>query len=192
MSRERMLTLFAGFALLVLGLFGFWSTDSTSAQESPTSTPTNTLPMSATSVGIVTATVTPTVIVTATLPVTMTPTVTATQGAVMTSTATATSTLAVTGTTSATVSPQNAICLACHGPFEKLVAATADYAWPNGEKTSPHRYLPHDSKDIPECSNCHKPHPVPLVSTEELPKPSVQWCYKCHHRRVLQCGTCHD
>ena len=82
-------------------------------------------------------------------------------------------------------------CLMCHRPFDKLISATANYTMPGGEKTSPHRYVPHDSKDIPECSNCHKPHPVPLTSTEGLPKANAKWCYGCHHTRVLECGTCH-
>jgi predicted CXXCH cytochrome family protein len=92
--------------------------------------------------------------------------------------------------TSASGSPKDA-CLACHGPFDKLIAATADYTPPNSPKQSPHRYVPHDSKDVPECSNCHQPHPVPLTSTVGLLKANVQWCFGCHHKRVLECGTCH-
>ena len=83
------------------------------------------------------------------------------------------------------------VCLACHGPFDKLVSVTSNYVFPSGEKTSPHRYLPHNSQDIPECSICHKPHPLPLTSTEGLPKANGEWCYECHHKRVLKCGTCH-
>ena len=85
-------------------------------------------------------------------------------------------------------------CLGCHGPFEKLIAATSDYKMQSGDqeiKSNPHRYVPHKSKDIPECSNCHKPHPVPLTSTEGLSKPKAQWCYGCHHAGVLECGICH-
>jgi predicted CXXCH cytochrome family protein len=82
-------------------------------------------------------------------------------------------------------------CLGCHGPFDKLASATANYTMPSGEKTSPHRYVPHNSKDIPECRKCHKPHPVPLTSTKGLPKANTDLCYTCHHAMVLQCGTCH-
>ena len=82
-------------------------------------------------------------------------------------------------------------CLGCHGPFDKLTAATAGYAMPSGEKTSPHRYVPHKSKNIPECSDCHKPHPVPLVSKAGLPKAETDYCYTCHHQGGLECGTCH-
>lgn len=98
----------------------------------------------------------------------------------------------ITGQTASTAAAiSKDVCLGCHGPFDKVVSATADYTMPNGEKANPHRYVPHDSKDIPECSYCHVPHPVPLTSTEGLPKPSVQYCYGCHHAGVLQCGTCH-
>ena len=99
-------------------------------------------------------------------------------------------TAAPTGSTAAGSS--NETCLGCHGPFDKLTSATANYTMPGGEKTSPHRYVDHDSKDIPECSNCHKPHPVPLTSTKGLPKANVEWCYSCHHMKVFQrCDTCH-
>lgn len=97
-----------------------------------------------------------------------------------------------TSASTAAGSPKD-VCLGCHGPFDELTSATANYTMPvGGEKTSPHRYVPHDSKDIPECNYCHKPHPVPLTSKEEVPKPNPQWCYTCHHKRVVKaCGTCH-
>ena len=94
-------------------------------------------------------------------------------------------------------------CLACHGPFDKLISATADYMMLSGEekiKSNPHRYVPHNAKDIsvprnakdiPECIYCHKAHPVPLTSKVGLPKADPKWCYGCHHTGVLQCGTCH-
>jgi predicted CXXCH cytochrome family protein len=87
-----------------------------------------------------------------------------------------------------------AACLTCHGPFEKIIAATGEYMMQSGDqeiKSNPHRYVPHDSKDIPECIYCHEPHPVPLTSKEGLPKPKATWCYGCHHAKVLTCGTCH-
>jgi len=82
-------------------------------------------------------------------------------------------------------------CLGCHGPFDELVSATANYPMPSGEKTSPHRYVPHKSKNIPECIKCHEAHPVPLTSKEGLPKPKTDYCYTCHHAGVLECRTCH-
>jgi hypothetical protein len=88
-------------------------------------------------------------------------------------------------------------CLNCHGPFDKLVAS-ANYQAPSGEKVTPHRYVPHNAKEakaIPECSNCHEPHPVPPPASDlaALPKPDVQWCYTtCHHKNTFQlCKDCH-
>jgi hypothetical protein len=87
-------------------------------------------------------------------------------------------------------------CLNCHGPFDKLVA-NVNYQAPSGERISPHRYVPHSAKEakaIPECSNCHEPHPVPAASNvATLSKPDVQWCYTtCHHKNTFQpCKDCH-
>ena len=88
-------------------------------------------------------------------------------------------------------------CLNCHGPFDKLVSSV-NYRAPSGERISPHRFVPHSSKEakaIPECSNCHEPHPVPLPASgvAALPKPDVQWCYTaCHHKNTFQlCKDCH-
>ena len=88
-------------------------------------------------------------------------------------------------------------CLNCHGPYDKLVS-NANYQAPSEEKITPHRYVPHSSKDskaIPECSNCHETHPVPTTekALSSLPKPDVQWCYTtCHHKNTFQlCKDCH-
>ncbi len=108
--------------------------------------------------------------------------------------ATATKPPTAATTASKAAGSSKATCLMCHGPFDELIAATADYKMQSGDeeiKSSPHRYVPHNSKDIPECSECHEPHPVPLLSTKGLPKPNANWCYSCHHAGVLQCGTCH-
>ncbi|MEW6670907.1 MAG: cytochrome c3 family protein [Thermodesulfobacteriota bacterium] len=91
-------------------------------------------------------------------------------------------------------SPNDA-CLECHGPFEAIVSETADYMMESGGekiKSNPHRYVPHASTDIPECSHCHRPHPVPPAAPEGLPKPDAEWCYTCHHTRDLKCGGCHE
>jgi predicted CXXCH cytochrome family protein len=101
--------------------------------------------------------------------------------------------------TPATAAPKAAAvskdaCLMCHGSYEKIMAVTANYKMMSGEKeitSNPHRYVPHESKDIPECSYCHEPHPVPLAKKEGLPKPKATWCYGCHHTKDLTCGTCH-
>jgi len=89
-------------------------------------------------------------------------------------------------------------CLHCHGPFNKLIEVTANYVAPSGEKTSPHRYVPHDSKldkDIPECSHCHAAHqlfPPPAKGSTDLSKLNVDWCFTCHHEKNFKsCKDCH-
>ena len=89
-------------------------------------------------------------------------------------------------------------CLNCHGPFDKLASAAASYVAPSGEKITPHRFVPHDSKGakgIPECSNCHQPHPAEPTASDlaALAKPDVQWCYAtCHHKNTFEsCKDCH-
>jgi hypothetical protein len=96
---------------------------------------------------------------------------------------------------------EKSVCLACHGTFDEIAAATADYVAPSGETVSPHRYVPHAEKtDIPECIECHKPHPIPpepkeeAAESEEPANPAnIDWCYNsCHHVRNLQpCSACH-
>jgi len=90
------------------------------------------------------------------------------------------------------------VCLKCHGPFDKLRERTSKFVAPSGETISPHRHVPHDSKEassLPNCDNCHKAHPVPPADSDlaALPKPKVEWCYeKCHHTKdFTPCKTCH-
>ncbi len=87
------------------------------------------------------------------------------------------------------------VCLECHGPFEKLTTAPVTFTAENGEKTNPHRYVPHDRKDmksIPECTRCHKLHQIPPESKPDVPKASGEWCYSCHHmREFTPCSACH-
>ena len=95
--------------------------------------------------------------------------------------------------------PSKAQCLGCHGPFEKLTAVTDKYTAPSGEKISPHRFVPHDSKkdeDVPECTNCHTAHaldPLPTHGSVDLSKVDVKWCYEsCHHEKnFTSCKECH-
>jgi hypothetical protein len=90
-------------------------------------------------------------------------------------------------------------CLRCHAPFDKIIEASAKYVAPSGEKGSPHRYVPHDSKqeaDIPECSHCHTAHPLdplPAKGSIDMSKVGVKWCYDtCHHEKDLKsCKECH-
>jgi hypothetical protein len=95
--------------------------------------------------------------------------------------------------------PSKSDCLNCHGPFDKIIESTGNYVAPSGEKLSPHRYVPHDSKkddDIPECANCHTAHPLdplPAQGSVDLSKANVQWCYAtCHHaKNFTSCKQCH-
>jgi hypothetical protein len=103
----------------------------------------------------------------------------------------------VCGSTAAEVS--NDMCLGCHGPFDKLVTVTLSSVAPSGEKISPHYYVPHtlkEAKAIPECSNCHPPHPTPPTAADitAMGKPSVDWCYTtCHHdNNFTPCNKCHN
>jgi hypothetical protein len=90
-------------------------------------------------------------------------------------------------------------CLDCHGPFDKLTEKTATWKAPTGEKTSPHRYVPHDSKkaeDIPDCKGCHAAHPLdppPASGSIKRDTLTVEWCYTtCHHEKTFEpCKKCH-
>jgi len=86
-----------------------------------------------------------------------------------------------------------ATCLACHGPFDKLVTATSKFVWTSGEVQSPHRFVPHDSKNIAECTYCHTPHPLPPSASDiaKMANPNPAYCFECHHTKTLTCGTCH-
>jgi hypothetical protein len=86
-------------------------------------------------------------------------------------------------------------CLACHGPYDKLIEKAGQFKTPGGETVAPHQYVPHEEKkDIPECTECHTPHTMPLEdkSTVDMPK-DVKWCYAtCHHQNNFQsCSGCH-
>jgi len=99
-------------------------------------------------------------------------------------------------TSTPTTATSKDVCLDCHGPFDELAKSTTGYVAPSGEKATPHRYIPHDKKDpsaIPECSNCHQPHPVPPPSPMAVPKASVDWCSgTCHHENnFTPCKVCH-
>lgn len=89
---------------------------------------------------------------------------------------------------------QSAACLECHGPFEKLSSAPPFFVAPSGEKINPHRYVPHDLKEVPDCVSCHKPHSAEPTAAEiaALPKPNVTSCFECHHRKNFEtCQHCH-
>jgi len=86
-------------------------------------------------------------------------------------------------------------CLGCHGPFDKLNTAPKTFITESGDKINPHWYVPHDQKEeknIPECTNCHNPHSLPITAKEKLPKADGDWCFSCHHNGELKaCNACH-
>lgn len=89
-------------------------------------------------------------------------------------------------------------CLACHGPFSALAERTRGFEAPSGEKTTPHRNVPHQSSEpgiVPECENCHQKHPVPHPAADQSAreKPKIEYCYgTCHHtKEFTPCKACH-
>ena len=109
--------------------------------------------------------------------------------------ATATSSSQPSTATTSAGSP-SAVCLGCHGPFEKLTALPAKFKTDSGEVVNPHRYVPHDSKTITDCTNCHTAHalsPLPTAGSIDLSKVDVTWCYNsCHHQNnFTPCKACH-
>ena len=84
-------------------------------------------------------------------------------------------------------------CLNCHGPFDTLASQTGDYVMPSGEKTTPHRYVPHDSKKVPSCTSCHVRHDLPFKKNDKAAKANVDFCYaNCHHTSNFKaCKECH-
>jgi Cytochrome c3 len=88
-------------------------------------------------------------------------------------------------------------CLDCHGPYDDLAKATANYTMPSGEVATPHQYVPHDErveKNIPKCTECHTKHEIPLLDKSTVAKPNnMDYCYQnCHHVNNFQpCSACH-
>ncbi|PKL05751.1 MAG: hypothetical protein CVV53_07865 [Spirochaetae bacterium HGW-Spirochaetae-9] len=83
-------------------------------------------------------------------------------------------------------------CLKCHGPFEKLQSMTEGYVTEWDEVANPHVYVPHDSKTLVSCGDCHDPHAIPYEPSENARKPNVNYCYSCHHAETLaHCNECH-
>jgi hypothetical protein len=85
-------------------------------------------------------------------------------------------------------------CLACHGPFEKVIEKNVKFKFSEEETINPHRYIPHDSEEAPECTECHVPHTLPPPDKSAIVKPNnVEFCLaSCHHMRNFQpCTACH-
>jgi hypothetical protein len=178
----------------------------------PTSAPTNTLPPKPTNTTAPTSPPATTALTkapaTATMAVataapkpTSAPTATTAAATKPTSAPTATTAATTTGQSgtnaSSAVAVSKDMCLACHGPYDKLATATANYVAPSGEKGSPHRFVPHDATaavNVPECSNCHQPHPIPPTANMKVTPANVDWCFStCHHQNdFTPCKNCHN
>lgn len=109
--------------------------------------------------------------------------------------ATVESPTASSGDISETVSAQNANpCLACH-KYDELLALKPKFQVKSGA-VNPHWYVPHDSKQIPECTNCHVPHatsPLPKGPQDvDMSQVNIEMCFSCHHlQNFSPCKTCH-
>ena len=94
----------------------------------------------------------------------------------------------------------NAFCLSCHGPFEKVAQASADYKFFDGSVVNPHTTVeltaskPHVSgKGVVDCVRCHQPHPQPLASVSDVVPADLTYCFGCHHQGVFTpCSQCHE
>jgi hypothetical protein len=97
-----------------------------------------------------------------------------------------------------------AACMACHSDFQAIAKASANYVAPSGVHVNPHTTVdpsitktftnPHASGvGIVNCTYCHRPHPVPLTSTKDVPTPNVDYCFTaCHHLGNFErCSDCH-
>lgn len=86
-----------------------------------------------------------------------------------------------------------AYCLKCHGPFEKLIAKTKGYVTQFDEHVNPHQFVPHDSKSVPDCAECHAAHPIPFKAESAPATPELTYCYSCHHTQTFEtCSKCHN
>lgn len=98
------------------------------------------------------------------------------------------------GTTTGSVSSGEAepigtseFCLKCHGSYEELAVRTGDSIAlkdAKGTIVNPHAVPeePDHKADADQCYNCHTIHAAP---------DRVGYCFKCHHKNVFECGTCH-
>lgn len=86
--------------------------------------------------------------------------------------------------------PDNA-CLTsgCHLGREEVINQASDAAVidDNGLEVNPHSLISNAGHDGLGCASCHTMHKEAkaITVTEER-------CFGCHHKRVFECGTCHD
>ncbi len=86
-------------------------------------------------------------------------------------------------------------CLACHGPFDALIAKGITVE-ADPKPVNPHKYIPHVEKgsmdQIWECTMCHTPHAMPPKKDPNREKANVEACYDCHHQYNFEsCNSCH-
>ena len=101
-------------------------------------------------------------------------------------------------------------CLKCHD-YEKIRKDTAEFKTPEGDTSTPHKYIPHKKKAdspegettstpdeakaiIPDCTECHTEHSFPAEKDKIVKPKSIQFCYtSCHHmNNLMACSTCHN
>lgn len=95
-------------------------------------------------------------------------------------------------------------CLACHGPYEEIMAASSTWISPEGDTVNPHTTVDntiptHENPHLPDaapinCTGCHTQHPDTVTSADQVEKPdNVTYCYNnCHHERNFKkCSGCH-
>ena len=84
-------------------------------------------------------------------------------------------------------------CLACHGPFEKLVKKDFKIeAVPN--PINPHVFVPHigQTKDFFDCLLCHQQHTIPPEKGYHDKSATLDACFGCHHtEEFAKCSSCH-
>jgi hypothetical protein len=109
-----------------------------------------------------------------------------------------------TATPAAPLPPSgSATCLACHGPYAKVVAASAGYKTSDGKSVNPHTTVDQSKPKVsahlpgtgapPECFMCHEPHPLVAAPVVDLSTVTVKYCFVlCHHERDFRpCKECH-
>jgi predicted CXXCH cytochrome family protein len=88
--------------------------------------------------------------------------------------------------------PGAAFCLSCHGPFEAIAEKTKDFKAETGENANPHVFVPHTSKKIVSCTECHEAHELPTSSSTVIAKANLEYCFSCHHQKdFTPCAECH-
>lgn len=82
-------------------------------------------------------------------------------------------------------------CIACHGAYEDIAAATLDKLVTDSKGTAVN---PHEAPSLTDghegnitCTSCHSMH-----KTANATDDAHATCLNCHHEDVFECGTCHS